>query len=193
MIEKYKDKKWLYEQYWDKKLTMQTIADKCDVNRKTIGNWMDRFGIKKRNASENKKLVYENKDIWNKGLTIETDSRIKSRKGSKAPGWKGGRFKTKDGYIQIYKPDHPRANRSYVYEHMLIIEKEIGRYLWKFEIVHHIDGKRDNNLLENLFLCKNKSEHNNIDYTLKRVAHELVRTGLIKFDRKNKKYYLNED
>ena len=73
--------------------------------------------------------------------------------------WKGGKRSDGRGYIKIYKPDHPFNNRGSVLEHRLIIEKTIGRYLQPDEIVHHINGTKDDNRIENLQLMS-RSEHN---------------------------------
>lgn len=35
-------------------------------------------------------------------------------------------------------------------EHVVIMELHIGRHLEKYEVVHHIDGSRDNNSIDNL-------------------------------------------
>ena len=40
-----------------------------------------------------------------------------------------------------------------------IAEKKIGRKLKKGEIVHHLDGDSTNDDPDNLFVCKNQSEH----------------------------------
>lgn len=80
--------------------------------------------------------------------------------GHKHWNWKGGR-KLIDGYVYVYQPNHPRRDKKgYVCEHRLVMEKKVGRYLDKTEVVHHIDGSRSNNKIENLVLCKSDSEHN---------------------------------
>lgn len=77
----------------------------------------------------------------------------------KNPFWKGGRRKTTNGYIMINVPNHPRSYRNEVYEHIVVAEKKIGRYLNKGETVHHINRIRDDNRQENLMVFKNSSDH----------------------------------
>lgn len=91
---------------------------------------------------------------------------LKKYKGKNHSKWKGGRIKMKNGYILIYSPDHPnklKTGKGYVMEHRLVMEKSIGRYLEKWEVVHHINGVRDDNRIENLVLTqtgKHIAEHN---------------------------------
>lgn len=65
--------------------------------------------------------------------------------------WKGGKTRTKKGYIQVLVPEHPRGTR-YVFEHILVMEEYLGRYLLPGETVHHRNGVRDDNRIENLEL-----------------------------------------
>jgi hypothetical protein len=67
--------------------------------------------------------------------------------------WKGGLVRDKQGYIREYVPDHPRANmRRYVKQHHLVMERRLGRYLLPGESVHHRNGNRTDNRIENLEL-----------------------------------------
>lgn len=80
---------------------------------------------------------------------------------SKNPRWKGGQYKTQFGYILILEPNHPNLNHpdGYVFEHRLIMEKSLHRYLEPQEVVHHINGIKDDNRIENLMLFNSKNEH----------------------------------
>lgn len=83
--------------------------------------------------------------------------------GGQSPHWKGGRVKRVHGYTVILRPSHPRAHGAgYVYEHILVMESMIGRFLIAPEEVHHWDGDKSNNVPENLHLCKDNFEHSMI-------------------------------
>ena len=68
-----------------------------------------------------------------------------------------------NGYVVVYKPDHPSAMQSknwegYVYEHILVAEKKLGRELRPDEVVHHLDTLKSNNTPSNLLVLE-KSQH----------------------------------
>lgn len=70
-----------------------------------------------------------------------------------------------------------------VYTHRALIEKALGRKLNKTEIVHHIDGDKDNNDLSNLHLFPSRAEHLNAHKSAGKGLRKLFRKGLITFNR----------
>lgn len=92
----------------------------------------------------------------------------------KNPRWNGGRTRN-NGYILVSVPDYPGANpNGYVREHRLIMEKHLGRYLESWEMVHHKNGIRDDNHIENLELLPR-----NID----NLAGDSARREILKWQR----------
>lgn len=68
----------------------------------------------------------------------------------------GKGFKIKDGYKYILCKDHPNAAKSgYIAEHVLFMSNFIERPLFKKETVHHKNGIRNDNRIENLELWSN--------------------------------------
>lgn len=83
----------------------------------------------------------------------------KAKEGEKSSSWKGGRKTNKDGYILLLRKDHPNSDKNgYIFEHRIVMEEYIGRLLQQNEIVHHKNGIKNDNRIENLELMTN-SQH----------------------------------
>lgn len=144
---KLNDKDWLRNAYLEDKRSIASLAREIGCTVGPVRDALRALGIKTRGN----KAAYEE--------LIRTSP----RHGENAANWRGGRKQTGAGYWYVYQPDHPYATKAgYVMEHRLVMEKMIGRYLEPGEVVHHINGKKDNNRPENLELKENGihiSEH----------------------------------
>lgn len=87
-------------------------------------------------------------------MAIDTKTgRFISGKPEEHPRWKGGRPIDDHGYIRRYI-----TIGKWQYEHRYIMEQALGRPLEKHEIVHHKNGDKTDNRIQNLELM-NRSSH----------------------------------
>ena len=100
--------------------------------------------------------------------------------GERHHSWNGGRT-TCNEYWAILLPNHPDAWKKdgYVLEHRWVMEQHIGRRLLKSEDVHHINGNKKDNRIENLEVFTHSEHtrlHNPIKYRwgLKEVVPNLL-------------------
>lgn len=109
-----------------------------------------RFGV--HNATVSK---------WLKDAGVEMRAKGFAR-GENHPGWVGGRHESPDGYARVWVPgDSPFASMAqkhgacsggYTLEHRMVMAEYLGRPLEPSETVHHIDGDKMNNHIDNLQL-----------------------------------------
>lgn len=161
-------KEMLIEEYVNKQKSMHVIATEQGVAVGSVFNYLKKYGIESRKeiTEETKRKI----GIANKGnhyaLGLKrTPEQRKHISDAKKGIWLnpsefgGHKKKRADGYISVYVPSHPNANKTgYVMEHILVMEKHIGRYIKNDEVVHHINHVRDDNRIENLRLMTFK-EH----------------------------------
>lgn len=89
--------------------------------------------------------------------------------GENNSNWGGGKSIHSEGYIFILVKNHPNCtHRGYVFEHRLVMEKHLNRYLTKEEVVHHENEIKIDNNLKNLRLFKNQAEHQKYHYKLRK-------------------------
>jgi len=78
-------------------------------------------------------------------------ARSRACSGKNSGNFKGYRRKTKKGYYLRYVPDHPNASKNgLVMEHRIVVEEHLGITLPKEFDVHHINGDKGDNRIENL-------------------------------------------
>lgn len=72
----------------------------------------------------------------------------------------GAEYVSARGYTLVKVHGHPVATRSggYMFKHRYVMEQHLGRLLTTEETVHHKDGNKQNNHIDNLELLSN-TEH----------------------------------
>jgi len=137
------EKKELERLYWGLGLAGRAIASRYQVSFRTVMNKMQELGIPRRSFRESMALV----NSWKRGVNN--------------PNYKNGITHTgKNGYILILKPDHPHTNNSgYVTEHRLVWEEEHNLLLPEGWLIHHKNGIKDDNRIENLVALEKKDHY----------------------------------
>lgn len=127
------------------------------------------------------------KPAHNKGKKLDP-----SQKGSNHPMWKGGRYLSSDGYVMVHIGGEKQEIgwSSYKKEHVVVLEKMLGRPMGKNEIIHHIDGQKTHNELGNLWITSS-SGHRNAHCSLQKIGYQLYRLGIVGFNRETGQYFLN--
>ena len=176
------EEKDLCQLYLVEKMTMKEIASELGVAVGTVFNYMKKYGINSRPTmtDETKAKISKakkGKPSPTKGIRLSEETKRKISQAKKGkflkPSEFGGHKKQRaDGYICVYAPDHPYATKDgYVMEHILIMEKQIGRHITRDEVVHHKNKNRADNRIENLELMTFK-EHAKYHLEQRRKAGE---------------------
>lgn len=76
--------------------------------------------------------------------------------------WNIQKIVSKGDYNYAVVPEHPkRTKNNYVLEHRVVMENHLGRLLNDDEVVHHINGNKKDNRIENLEILFDK-EHSRL-------------------------------
>lgn len=63
------------------------------------------------------------------------------------------------GYVLVRAEDHPRAVHGRVCEHVLVVERALGRLLPSSVAIHHVNEIKSDNRNCNLVVLQNQGEH----------------------------------
>lgn len=162
------EKEVLERLYIIEKMPMSKIAKCLSMSVGKVHKYFTIYGLQPRKDTnkgmKHSKAVCEIISRTHKGKTLSPETRAKISDAHSGvfrnPSEFGGHRKHRnDGYIAVYVPYHQRANKDgYVMEHILIVERHIGRHLTEDEVVHHKNENKQDNRVENLMVMT-KSSH----------------------------------
>src|SRR5271170_4248691 len=151
--------KCYHKEWWSKNKPVPKIKERspycldCGKERERHGrsvkycNWcaLKRNYEKNPQAYDRRKNQARNYHRKKKGIDIGLPLLTKE---------KGKGHLNKQGYRVLCKPDHPNklTAKGNIAEHTFVMSEHLGRALKKHESVHHKNGIRDDNRIENLEL-----------------------------------------
>ena len=84
------------------------------------------------------------------------------------------KIRNRSGYVLVFMPDHPRANKNRVFEHIVVWENANNMRVPDGYVIHHINGIKSDNRIENLTLMTNE-EHTILHHIGRRRSDETKR------------------
>jgi len=173
-------------------LSAKRVADRIGVSKKTVLRVLDRLGVQRRTLRKvTPEVEAQIVELASQGFPVrwaEAELGLEATVLREYAAKNGVKFvdpvhrgfiTTWNGYRMVQMPEHPGADsKGYVREHVAVVEKHLGRFMLAHEVVHHKDGNKTNNALENLEVMT-RGEH---------ARHHAVKgdTGWVKYhsDRK---------
>ncbi len=133
-------------EFWIKCPKLQRIHHECkDCGCKRIKERSEEWRLKERIRSRNRERV-------KRGIPLDSPL-LKKRDGSG--------YIDQNGYRMLMRPGHPNCitKDGRIAEHTFVMSKHLGRPLFKNENVHHKNGMRSDNRIENLELWIRKQPY----------------------------------
>lgn len=135
---------FLHQLYWEEGCSQREICNRLNIATSYMSRLFKRYNIPKRPTGH-----------WNinSGKVIGT-AKIENDVHNITGRWK------KNGYVMLVIKTHPHSCETHgvIFEHRVVVEESLGRYLTEDEIIHHKNEIKDDNRLENLEVT-NRAKH----------------------------------
>jgi hypothetical protein len=154
--------------------SLEGAAGILGVSKKCVLNWMKKFDLPRRQDIDPNAVLEMAKTMTNKeiaeffGVTKGHITELAKSLGFKfLDSYHPGYATNQSGYLLVR--DSGRYKRS----HRVIVEESLGRKLNPDEVVHHINGDKKDNRIENLQVMT-KSEHSRLHYLVTKPSHHKI-------------------
>ena len=151
--------------------SVRKVAEAYGTNHVAMSKLLKTNGVEVLGRNDAMKFVWQNHThprlgkkgeecpVYGRKMSEETRAKMRPKWDAVGDKRRFQKKKHSGGYILTYSPGHPCADRGgFVLEHRLVMEESIGRILFPEEYVHHINGDKTDNRIENLMLT-NMREH----------------------------------
>lgn len=141
---------------YQKQLPFKEVAEIINVSVSSLIDFRRRHNLPPRGWANGIPPRKDSKMC--KDLIKKLSNLARKRTGEKNPYWKGGQYINSQGYKMI----RIKTN-NYIREHRYIMEQFLKRSLERTEVVHHKNGNKIDNRIENLQILTRK-EHLRLHY-----------------------------
>jgi predicted DNA-binding protein YlxM (UPF0122 family) len=147
LLKNHPSKECLEQLYYGESLTQEEIARKLNLSRCLIAKLMKTYNLRCRSRSECLALCHKRGDFNNNPLLAP---------GAAHYNWKGENYRVirPDGYVYVRVPEDYPYSKAYpgrlLTEHRVIWETYHQKVLPKGWEIHHINGIKTDNRIENL-------------------------------------------
>ena len=183
--------KWIYKGNWDRGREGYYCSKECKIKAfkkifKGKNNPNFRGGkIKVKCYQCGKELLRYSSQLKKNGKDIKSFCKkclpdyLKNLLAEDTAHWQGGKRKSR-GYILFHKSlvDEKyhyllsNSKKSYIWEHRLVVAMKLDRKLRADEIIHHLNGIKDDNRPENLEIVNSKNHER---HTFEKILQKRIR------------------